>query len=327
MRPFHFIRALSVQAAVEAAAAGPHRFLAGGTNLVDLMKFGVETPSTIIDISGIPLDEIEVGADGSVHVGALARNSDMAYHPLLRARYPVLSEAILAGASPQLRNAATLGGNLMQRTRCPYFYDTVFQCNKRDINSGCSAIPGYNRSHAILGTSDMCIATHPSDMCVALAALGAVVDLASMAGARHVPLVDFHTLPGEAPQVETVLQPGELITGVTIPNISFGKFSHYLKVRDRASYEFALTSAAVALDMQQGVIREARIALGGVGTKPWRCREAEIALAGALVEAAAFSQAAETALLGARPHDHNFFKVELAKRTLTRALQTVGAMT
>lgn len=324
MRPFKYIQVQSNEAAFDAALLDGARFIAGGTNILDLMKFGVEKPAQLIDINGLPSESIEIDPDGTVHIGAMVRNSDLAYHPVIRNMYPVLSEALLSGASAQLRNMATLGGNLMQRTRCLYFYDIVFPCNKRTPDSGCSAIPGYNRGNAILGTSDQCIATHPSDMCVALAALDAIVHVGANGTERTIPILDFHLLPGQTPNKETALKWGELIMGVSIPKLSFGNKSHYLKVRDRASYEFALASAAVALDISDGAIVAARVALGGVGTKPWRSPEAELVLAGSPPNEVTYRNAAEAALKGAKAHRYNRFKIELAKRTLVRALTTVG---
>ncbi len=324
MRPFDFIQAQNEQAAFEAVAVGSSRLIAGGTNLLDLMKFGVEAPSRIIDINALRLRGIETQADGSVFVGALVRNSDLACHSEIAKRYPVLSEALLSGASPQLRNMATLGGNLMQRTRCPYFYDVAFACNKRKPGSGCSAIAGFNRGHAVLGTSEKCIATHPSDMCVAMAALDAAIHVAGPDKKRDIRFHEFHKLPGDTPEIETELQPGELILGVTLPPLEFARRSHYLKVRDRASYEFALASAAVALDIRDGKIQSARIALGGVGAKPWRSLDAEDALAGKAPNDAAFHLAADAAVKFAKAQTHNGFKIELAKRTLVRALAHVA---
>jgi xanthine dehydrogenase YagS FAD-binding subunit len=335
MHPYTFIRVRNRQAAVEAitaagaetaSAGNKSKFISGGTNLVDLMKFGVESPDRVIDINSLPLNTIETLPDGGLRIGSLTRNSDMAWHPLIRDRYPVLSQALLSGASPQLRNMATTGGNLLQRTRCPYFYDIVTPCNKRTPGSGCSAIDGYNRSHAILGGSDACIATHPSDMCVALAALDAVIHVQGPNGTRTIPFGEFHLLPGQTPEKETSLSPNELITAVDLPALSYARRSHYLKVRDRASYEFALASAAVVLDMNGGTIRQAHIALGGVGTKPWRSPEAEAILKGASAEESTYRAAAEAALKDARPHTHNAFKTELAKRTLIRALTTAGGI-
>ena len=314
------------QTAREAAAAGA-RYLAGGTTLIDLMKLHVERPPAIVDINPLQLTQIEALDDGSVRVGAMVRNSDMAHHDLIRTRYPLLSQAILAGASAQVRNMATTGGNLLQRTRCYYFRDTASACNKREPGSGCGAIGGFNRIHAVLGTSEHCIATHPSDMCVALAALDAIVRVRGRRGERTIPLTDFHVLPGDHPERETVLDAGDLIMAVDIPALPFARRSVYVKVRDRASYAFALASAAVALDLHDGTIDEARIALGGVATKPWRAREAERGLAGRRADAASFRAAAEAAMSGAVAHAHNGFKIELAKRTLVRALTRAGAMT
>jgi xanthine dehydrogenase YagS FAD-binding subunit len=327
MTPFNFVQAQDVGGAISTASRGQEtKFIAGGTNLVDLMKVGVEKPRQIVSLTALPLRQVELLPGGGVRIGALVSNSDLAYNAIIRKRYPVLSEALLSGASPQLRNMATVGGNLLQRTRCPYFYDVVFACNKRNPGSGCDAMEGFNRGHAILGTSDKCIATNPSDMSVALVALDATVRVQGPSGERTIPIADFHLLPGQTPERETALRTGELITAVDLPEIPFATRSHYLKVRDRASYEFALASAAVALDINEGTIRAARIALGGVGTKPWRAAEAEQALVGAKAGGQAFQAAAEAALRGARPHKYNAFKVELAKRTLTRALATTGGM-
>jgi len=309
----------------DAAGAAGARYLAGGTTLVDLMKLHVERPEVVVDINPLPLTRIEELPDQVVRVGAMARNSDMAHHDLIRLRYPVLSQAILAGASAQVRNMATTGGNLLQRTRCYYFRDTAAACNKREPGSGCAALDGYNRIHAVLGTSDHCIATHSSDMCVALAALDAVVRLSGPRGERTVPITEFHLVPGDRPERETVLEPGELITAVDVPPLPFARRSAYVKVRDRASYAFALASAAVALDVRDGTIRDARIALGGVATKPWRARYAERLLAGRRAEPSSYRAAAEAALAGAVPRTHNGFKIELAKRTIARALARAGA--
>lgn len=326
MRPFTFITAHDA-ATAQHSLADPHaRALAGGTTLVDLMKLHVETPVTLVDINGLPLTAIEALPGGGVRVGALVRNSDMAQHQLIRERYPFVSQAIMAGASGQIRNMATTAGNLMQRTRCYYFRDTATPCNKRQPGSGCAALEGYNRIHAVLGTSDHCIATHPSDMCVPLAALDAVVRIRSGTGERTVPFADFHLLPGDHPEREHPLQPGELITAVDIPALAFATRSVYLKVRDRASYAFALASAAVALDVSNGTIRGARIALGGVGTKPWRAHRAEEVLVGRPLNDQAWQAAADAALEGAVPRRHNGFKIELAKRTLRRALARAGAL-
>lgn len=327
MNPFSYSRATDWQAAVHDIAGDARaKFLGGGTNLVDLMKMGVETPARLIDINRLPLAQVEeLPNDAGVRIGALVRNSDLAEHPLVTARYPVLSEALLSGASPQLRNLATTAGNLMQRTRCYYFYDPAFpMCNKRKPGSGCGALEGYNRIHAILGQSDRCIATHPSDMCVALAALDAIVRVQGPKGERTIPIGDFHRLPGDTPEVETSLQPDELITAVDLPKISFAARSHYLKVRDRAQYAFALVSVAAALELDNGTIKTARIALGGVAHKPWRASKAEETLAGKKGNADTFRAAAEAELASARGYKYNTFKIELAKRAITQALTTVA---
>jgi xanthine dehydrogenase YagS FAD-binding subunit len=326
MVPFAFLPVVDARAARDAATARGARYLAGGTTLVDLMKLHVEQPALLIDINAVPLTAIEPLPDGGVRVGALVRNSDMAHHDLIRLRYPVLAEAILAGASAQIRNMATTGGNLLQRTRCYYFRDTAAACNKREPGSGCAALDGYNRIHAVLGTSEHCIATHPSDMCVALAALDAIVRIDGPRGQRTVPVTDFHLLPGDHPERESLLQPGDLITAVDIPALSFATRSTYVKVRDRHSYAFALASAAVAIDVRAGTIHDARIALGGVGTKPWRARDAERLLVGRPADPAAYRTAAEAALAGAAPRSGNAFKIELARRTLVRALTHAGAL-
>ncbi len=327
METFKFTRAQNSRGAIaEAATVSGSKFLAGGTNLIDLMKLDIELPRQLIDINKLALKQVENAPNGNVKIGALVTNADLAYHPQIKERYTVLSEALLSGASAQLRNAATTSGNLMQRTRCPYFYDTAFACNKRVPGSGCSAIQGYNRMNAVLGTSDYCIATHPSDMCVAMAALGATIQVQGPKGERSIPFADFHLLPGKTPQLEHNLKPGELITSVTLPPLPAAAKSHYLKVRDRASYEFALTSAAVVLDMQGNTIRTARIALGGVGTKPWRSLAAEQALAGKIASEQNFRNAAEIAMAGAKPYKDNAFKIELVKRTLVRALITTGGI-
>ena len=325
MVPFQYVSATDERTAQSAVSAGNARYLAGGTTLIDLMKLHVERPERIVDITAVPLAQIEALPDGGVRVGALVRNSDMAHHPLIRSRYPLLSEAILAGASAQVRNMATTGGNLLQRTRCYYFRDMSAACNKREPGSGCAAIDGMNRIHAVLGVSDHCIATHPSDMCVALAALDALVRVSGPRGARIIPFQDFHLLPGDHPERETALEPGEMITAVDIPPLPPGARSSYVKVRDRASFAFALASAAVALDVHDGTIRSARIALGGVATKPWRARDAERLLAGRHADAVSYRAAADVALAGAVPRAHNRFKIELAKRTVVRALARAGA--
>lgn len=331
MNPFTYTRAANASEAIGAVAANARtKFLGGGTNLVDLMKMGVETPAALVDINRIPLAQIEELPGGAgVRIGGLARNSDVAEHPLIVQRYPVLSQALLAGASPQLRNMATTGGNLLQRTRCYYFYDPAFpQCNKRNPGSGCGALNGFNRIHAILGQSEQCIATNPSDMNVALAALDAVVRVQGAKGERTIPIADFHRLPGTTPNIETNLAADELITAVDLPAIPFATRSHYLKMRDRASYAFALVSVAIVLDLaEDGAIRGARIALGGVAHKPWRATEAEQALVGQKPDAATFQRAAAAALKGAKAYKYNEFKIELAKRSIVRALSTTAALT
>jgi xanthine dehydrogenase YagS FAD-binding subunit len=323
MRPIRYLRVTEADAAVAAVRANADAaFLAGGTSLIDLMKLDVLTPAELVDVNALPLGKIEVTSDG-VQIGAMVRNSDAAYHPEIAARFPLLAEALLAGASPQLRNMATMGGNLLQRTRCYYFRDPATTCNKRQPGSGCGAMDGYNRNHAILGTSERCIAAHPSDMCVALMALDAVVHTRGPAGERQIPMADLHLLPADHPERESVLQHGELVIAVRLPARPQMAQSRYLKVRDRASYAFALASAAATLHVEGGKIREARLALGGVGTKPWRALEAERALVGQHPDTAAFSRAAEAALADARPRKHNAFKVELARRTIVRTLATV----
>lgn len=322
MNPFSFSHASRPEEAVAAVSRDRQaKFVAGGTTLVDLLRLEVETPAHLVDINALPLAKIDALPGGGVRIGAMVRNSDLANDPTIRRRYPVLSEALLSGASPQLRNMASVGGNLMQRTRCYYFRDTAYPCNKRMPGSGCAALEGFNRIHAVLGTSDKCIATFPGDMPVAMVALDAIVHTRRPNGSeRAIPLTDFHVSYGEDPARESVLEHGELITAVELPAVPWFARSHYLKVRDRASYEFALASAAVALDLDGGRIRAARVALGGVGTKPWRSAEAEQALTGQKAEEATYRTAAEAALRGARPQKDNGFKIELAKRTLTRAL-------
>jgi xanthine dehydrogenase YagS FAD-binding subunit len=326
MEPFKYVKASTGQNAIATMLAADTKFIAGGTNLIDLMRLNIEKPHQLVDVKSLPYQSIETLSNGNIRIGAMVKNSDLAYHPAIIKNYPVLSEALLSGASAQLRNMASTGGNLLQRTRCPYFYDTEFACNKRVPGSGCSALEGYNRNNAILGTSNKCIATHPSDMCVAMAALGAIIHVQGAKGSRVIPFADFHTLPGDTPHIENTLKHGELITHVEIPALAYGAKSHYLKVRDRASYEFALTSAAVALDIAGGMIRGARIALGGVGTKPWRSAAAEKALIGSAANDQTYRKAAEAALAEAKPYKYNAFKIELAKRTLVRALTTVGGM-
>jgi xanthine dehydrogenase YagS FAD-binding subunit len=331
MRMFEFIRPADSAAAIAAAAQSKTaqqgadvRFMGGGTTLIDLMKLNVETPNRVLDINRLPLDKIEATPDGGLKIGATVRNSDLAHHPKVQKDYLVLSQAILNGASAQIRNMATVSGNLLQRTRCVYFRDTAMSCNKREPGSGCPAITGHNRTLAIFGSSEHCIATNPSDMCVAMAALEATVHVQGPKGSRAILFGDFHLLPGNTPQRETVLEPGDLITHVTLPPPVVGSKQLYLKLRDRASYEFALTSAAVVLTIANGRITRARIALGGVGTKPWRSPEAERALTGKVANEATYRQAAEEALRGARPQSENGFKIELTRRCLAYALRTAA---
>jgi len=328
MNPFDFTQPKDVDAVLAALAAPGARPIAGGTNLLDLMKEGVMQPSGLVDINPVAtmgLDGIDADGDG-LRLGALARNADTAYHPLVRERYPLLSAAILAGASPQLRNMATNGGNLLQRTRCVYFYDVGTPCNKREPGTGCPAKAGLNRQLAILGTSERCIATHPSDMCVALRALDAVVHVRTRIGERMIPFADFHRLPGDTPEIDSNLQPGELITHITLPDARrFAGHSAYIKVRDRLSYAFALVSVAAALDLDDdGTIRAARIALGGVAHKPWRVEEAEALLVGQPAGEAAYARAAERILEGARGYGQNDFKIPLAKNAIVQALITAA---
>jgi xanthine dehydrogenase YagS FAD-binding subunit len=326
MEPFKLLRVADNQSAIHAALSGGTKYMAGGTNMLDLMKLSIEKPKQVVDINRLPLNKIEILPNGNVRIGALVKNSDLAYNELIRKKYTVLSEALLSGASPQLRNMATTGGNLMQRTRCPYFYSTDFACNKRVPGSGCAAISGYNRMNAVLGISDHCIATHPSDMCVAMAALEALIHVQGPTGQRTIAFADFHLLPGQTPHLEHNLKPGELITSVELPALPATTRSYYLKVRDRASYEFALTSAAVILDIQNGRIKNAQVAFGGIGTKPWRSTLAEKVLIGAQASEQTYRTAAEAALSPAKGHKDNAFKIELAKRTLVRALKTVEGM-
>ena len=318
---FQYARANDVADAVRQIAIDPKaKFIAGGTNLIDLMKEDVERPTRLIDITRLPLKTVEETAGGGVRIGALVPNSDLAYHPLIEQRYPVVSSAIRAGASQQLRNMASTGGNLLQRTRCAYFYDTVTPCNKRVPGSGCSAINGINRGHAILGTSETCIATHPSDMCVALAALEATVHVAGPTGERAIAIADFHRLPGDTPQRDTNLDRDEIITAIELPAQGFPQNYTYLKIRDRLSYAFALVSVAVGLEMDGGTIRQARFALGGVAHKPWRDSAAEAALNGRAASPETFRRAADMLLRDARGLAHNTFKIELARRATVRAL-------
>jgi xanthine dehydrogenase YagS FAD-binding subunit len=328
MNNFDYARATDVADAVRRIAADKGaRFVAGGTNLIDLMKEGVARPSRLIDITHLPLDRVEETADGGLRIGALVRNSDLAWHPQIEARYPLLASALLAGASAQLRNMATTGGNLLQRTRCFYFYDTTTPCNKRDPGSGCSARDGVNRMHAILGASEHCIAVHPSDMCVALAALEARVLATGPDGERSVPFAEFHRLPGDRPEVDTTLRADEIITAVELPAKGFPGNYSYLKIRDRLSYAFALVSVAAALELDGGTIKEARLALGGVAHKPWRNRAAEDALAGAPATRESFARAADVLLGEARGYGHNDFKIDLARRAIVRALTQAAAGT
>ena len=318
---FDYVRATGVADAVRKIAAYPGaKFIAGGTNLIDLMKEDVERPAKLVDISRLALNGVEETDGGGLRIGALTPNSDLAYHPLIEERYPLLSSAILAGASAQLRNMASTGGNLLQRTRCYYFYDTATPCNKRNPGSGCSAIDGLNRIHAILGASDACVATHPSDMCVALAALEAVVIAEGPNGERRIAFSDFHRLPGDTPDRDTNLDADELITAIELPAKGFSKNYTYLKIRDRLSYAFALVSVAASLELDGGVIKEARLALGGVAHRPWRDETAEAELVGEPAGEAAFKQAASIVLRDAKGLAHNAFKIDLARRAIVRAL-------
>ena len=320
MNPFNYQRPTAPDQAIKAVSARGAKFLGGGTNLVDLMKYDVEHPTTLIDVTHIPFDQIAFTGNTAV-IGAGVRNSDLANHEAIRTNYPLLSHALLSGASPQLRNMATTGGNLMQRTRCYYFMDTAFPaCNKRTPGSGCAAIKGFNRIHAILGASSECIATNPSDMSVALAALNAIVHVTGPNGKRTIPIGDFHRLPGTTPELDTNLKPDELITAVELPAPKFAKHSYYLKVRDRQSYAFALVSVAAGLEISGNTIQSAGLALGGVAHKPWRSPEAERFLVGTVVSTDAFRKAADFALAGAKPYENNAFKVELAKQSIVRAL-------
>jgi xanthine dehydrogenase YagS FAD-binding subunit len=328
MNKFEYVRANNIADAIRQVATDPAaKFIAGGTNIIDLMKENVARPSRLIDITHLPLDKIEETRDGGLRIGALVANSDLSCHPEIAARYPMLRSAILAGASPQLRNMASTGGNLLQRTRCLYFYDTATPCNKREPGSGCSAIHGINRMHAILGASDYCIATHPSDMCVALAALEAQVLVAGPGGERSIAFADFHRLPGDQPHIDSTLGRDEIITAVELPPEGFARNYTYLKIRDRLSYAFALVSVAVGLDIEGGTIREARLALGGVAHKPWRDRKAELGLEGAAPTPENFRHVAETVLREARGFAHNDFKIELARRSMLRALTQAARRT
>jgi xanthine dehydrogenase YagS FAD-binding subunit len=325
MEMFTYTKAAAVPQAIEGGSQAQAKFIAGGTTLLDLMKLNVERPSRLIDINRLPLDQVEKLPGGRLKIGALVRNSDLAHHPAVASDYSVLSQALLQGASAQLRNMATTGGNLLQRTRCMYFRNDAMACNKRTPGSGCSAIEGDNRTLAILGTSKDCIATNPSDMNVALTALEATIHIRNAKGEREVSIADFFLVPGSTPQRETVLEPGELITAVTLPAPKAGSKHIYLKLRDRASYEFALSSAAIVAVVNGGKLDYVRVALGGVGTRPWRSLEAERVLHGKTVDAKLFQQAAEAALHGAQPQSQNAFKIPLAKRCITHALTLATA--
>jgi xanthine dehydrogenase YagS FAD-binding subunit len=327
MIPFTYVKAKDTPDALQRGRDHNTMFVAGGTTLIDLMKLSVMTPASLVDINHLPLGDIEHLPDGSVRIGAMVRNSDLAHDATVATHFPVLSQALLSGASTQLRNVATTGGNLMQRTRCYYFRDTAYPCNKRQPGAGCAAIDGFNRMHAVLGGSNHCIATHPSDMAVALVALDAIVHIQGWDGERTVPMGEFHLLPGQTPHLETVVQPGELVTYVTVPKSPFAAHSSYVKLRDRASYEFALASAAAALALEGDRIHAVRVVLGGVATKPWRSLEAERLLTGATVDDTTLRAAAEAALQGAMPHRHNGFKIELAKRAIVRAFKNAIQLT
>ncbi|MBC9932361.1 FAD binding domain-containing protein [Chitinophaga qingshengii] len=326
MNQFSYVRPASQQAAIDALTRDSSaRFIAGGTNLLDLMKNGVLAPEKLVDINRLPLKNIVLN-NNILHIGALALNSEVAAHPLVKTHHPLLSQALLAGASQQLRNMATTGGNMMQRTRCSYFYDITMPCNKRTPGSGCSAIGGMNRMHAIFGDSEQCIAVHPSDMCVALVALDATVLVAGPKGNRRIPFGDFHRLPGTTPDKDNNLGKGELITGIDIPASPFTRNVYYLKVRDRASYAFALVSVAAALDISNNTIRGVRLAMGGVAHKPWRLHEAEKALTGKAPTTENFRIAATVATQSAHPYTHNAFKVPMAQNSIVTALQKAAAV-
>jgi xanthine dehydrogenase YagS FAD-binding subunit len=321
MRPFRYERAVDAKGAAALLVGSPRaRFLGGGTNLVDLMRLGVEEPELLVDVTGLPYNHIEETAGGGLGIGGAVRNSDLAADPLVRERYPMLAQALLDGASGQLRNLATVGGNLLQRTRCPYFQDVTKPCNKRDPGSGCPAREGEHRNLAILGWSERCVATHPSDMAVALAALDAVVHVEGPRGARSIPLTELHRLPGEEPQRDTVLEHGELITAVELPALELARRSRYVKVRERASFAFALVSVAAALDVEAGTVRDVRVALGGVAHKPWRALRAEVTLRGAPATGESFARAADAELAQARPLRDNTYKVPLARNLIVRTL-------
>ncbi|MGL4963788.1 MAG: FAD binding domain-containing protein [Inquilinus sp.] len=330
MKTFDYVRPATIPDAVAAAAEPGSAYLAAGTNLLDLMKGGISRPDRLVDITRLPgLDSIETLPDGGLRIGALVRNADLAHDPGFGRTYPAVAEALLSGASAQLRNAATVGGNLLQRTRCPYFYDTASACNRRDPGAGCDARQGENRLHAVLGWSDGCIATHPSDFCVPLVALDAVAEVEGRGGRREIAVEDLHRLPGATPDRESALEPGDLIIALRLPAAAatFSAHARYLKLRERTSYAFAVVSAAAALRIEDGTIREARLALGGVAAKPWRARAAEAVLAGARPGADAFRQAAQAALADARPSGDNAYKIELARRVLVRTLTLAAAGT
>jgi xanthine dehydrogenase YagS FAD-binding subunit len=328
MRPFKYVRATDAAAAARAVAANPRaKFLAGGTNVLDLMKEDVERPDELVDVNRLGLAEIKAAPAGGVLIGALAKNTDTANHPLIRKNYPLLTQAIVAGASAQLRNMATNGGNLLQRTRCQYFYDTAMPCNKREPGTGCGAREGLNRIHAIFGWSDKCVAVYPGDMANALYALEAMVRVRGASGKeRTIPVAEFHRLPGDTPERDTNLEHGELITAIELPKSNFARNYYYLKVRDRASYAFALVAVAAALELDGGRIKQARVVLGGVAHKPWRSAEAEAALAGKPASEESFRRAADAALAGAKPLAHNAYKVELGKRAVVRALMRASRL-
>ncbi|KAB8191492.1 xanthine dehydrogenase family protein subunit M [Nonomuraea phyllanthi] len=323
MKPFSYVKPLDLAEAVAAIGPGA-KFLGGGTNLVDLMREGIELPETVVDVTGLPLDEVDELPGGGLRIGALVRNSALAADRRVRAAYPVLSQAVLAGASPQLRNMATVGGNLLQRTRCRYFYDQAYACNKREPGTGCDALDGFTRGHAVLGVSGSCIAAHPSDMCVALAALDATVEVQSVRGTRRIPMSDVHLPPGDTPHVETALAEDELVTAVELPPAPVAAGSRYRKVRDRASYAFALVSVAAALEVRDGTVTAVRLALGGVGTTPWRAREAERLLEGGPATEEAFGRAADAELAAAITRQGNAFKVPLARATIVATLKELA---
>lgn len=326
MKPLTYVRPTDIGEAVRTiATTGNVKFLAGGTNLVDLMRADIEHPDTVVDVTALPLTDVTELPDGGLRIGALVRNSHLAAHPLVRTRYPVLTQAILMGASGQLRNMATVGGNLLQRTRCHYFYDTTAACNKRTPGAGCAALTGFARNHAILGTSPECIATHPSDMNVALAALDATVEVESTRGSRRIPIAEFHVAPGNTPHIETTLAADELITAVELPHLPLAATSRYRKVRDRASYAFALVSVAAALRIEDNRVAEVRLALGGVATRPWRASKAEEALINAPATEESFTMAADAELEAALSQPDNAFKIELTRRTITATLRTLSS--